>query len=88
MKNEEYCRELHKESFGNREIIRKSRKCGCFYCGYIFDADKMTDSDFMTERDGRQTAICPNCNIDSVIGDGNGTEINRELLQHMHDIFF
>ena len=76
---------IHQESFGNGEAVAKSTICGCFYCGEKFTPDK---TEFITERDGRKTAICPHCQIDSVICDGMDLEITDELLSDMHRKYF
>ena len=77
--------ELHRKSFKNAETVKQSTKCGCFHCKKIFDASEVVD--FVDERDGQQTAICPYCGIDSVIQDANA-EITSEVLDKMHAEWF
>ena len=77
--------EEHRKSFKNFEEIKRSKKCGCFYCQKIFDADEVVD--FATEDDGQKTALCPYCGIDSVIQDSN-VEITSELLEKMNTEWF
>jgi hypothetical protein len=38
--------------------------------------------------DDDDTALCPKCGIDSVIGSVSGYPIEREFLQKMHDHWF
>jgi hypothetical protein len=38
--------------------------------------------------DDDDTALCPKCGIDSVIGSVSGDPMERELLQKMHDHWF
>ena len=77
--------ELHSKSFKNFDAVSHSKQCGCFYCKKIFDASEVVE--FVTERDGQQTAICPYCGIDSVIQDANA-EITSEVLDKMHSEWF
>ena len=74
----------HKHSIYNREELEKSRNIGCFYCMEIFHNPKK-----ITEWcDGGQTALCPNCAIDSLIGDKSGYEITKTFLLGMNKIWF
>lgn len=53
----------HKHSRGNRAEIEASIVCGCFYCSAIFPP-----SEILEWQDDGQTAVCPRCPVDSVIG--------------------
>ena len=88
MYSKEYLREVHHKSFGNKEIIDKSNTCGCFFCERLFDAIEVTDENYMTEVSGVKTAVCPYCGIDSVLGDGDGTEITEGILKDMYEAYF
>jgi len=62
--------------------------CGCFYCGSIFEPGAITewiDDDASGEG---QTALCPRCGIDSVIGDASGFEISRAFMTRMKSYWF
>ena len=48
----------------NRADLEASTRCGCFHCKKTFAA-----SDVRDWTDGGQTALCPKCGIDAVIGD-------------------
>lgn len=76
-------KEAHKKSIYHRDSLRKSDKCGCFYCLDIFSYQNI---EFWTD-DG-DTALCPNCDIDSVIGDDSGYPITTEFLSVMKQIWF
>jgi hypothetical protein len=71
----------------NREEVLASSICGCFYCGETFppsEINRWTD-----EWQGvGQTALCPRCGIDSVIGSESGYAVAREFLRQMHDRWF
>jgi|GEM_PF-2508688 len=73
----------HEWSSYHRETLRESEICGCFYCLKVFpprEIELWTDDD--------DTALCPKCGIDSVIGSASGYSIEREFLQKMHDHWF
>lgn len=75
--------EAHKFSIHHREQIEQSEKCGCFYCTAIFDPKEIN---FWI--DSNDTAICPYCAIDSVIGDQSGYPITKEFLSAMNKKWF
>ena len=62
----------HKFSSKHAEMVKKSEECGCFHCGTWFPPAQIKEW-----IDGGQTAMCPKCGIDSVIGDASmkGTDI-------------
>lgn len=68
----------------NRVEIMESEKCGCFYCLSTFPPSEIEEwADI-----GDDTAICPKCSVDSVIGDASGYPIETEFLKEMHDYWF
>jgi hypothetical protein len=73
----------HKHSINNRIEIEKSSLCGCFYCFAVF-----SPSDIVEWIDDCETALCPKCPVDSVLGSASGYPITREFLQLMHDHWF
>ena len=74
-------------SIRNEESIRKSNLCGCFHCISIFPAVDVKSAEFIIEKDGSRTAICPICGIDSVLGDAS-VEISAELLEALNEYYF
>ncbi len=75
--------ELHNLSFKNKDILLSKAKCGCFYCKQIFAPSDITE----WIDDGESTALCPHCEIDSVIPDMDNT-LNEELLESMYQRYF
>jgi len=73
----------HKWSVRNRSDLKKSDLCGCFYCLEVFPPNEIEDW-----TDDGDTALCPKCDIDSVIGSLSGYPIQREFLSKMHDHWF
>ena len=70
----------HKYCMHNKSAILASSECGCFYCEAIFKPATIIE---WVEDDDPPSALCPNCGIDSVIGDKSGYQITAELLQKM-----
>ena len=77
----------HRHSSRHRQEILASEKCGCFYCCRIFPPSEI--GEWVDEWEGvGQTAICPHCGIDSVIGSESGYVITPELLSKMKAHWF
>ena len=66
----------------NKTEVEASTKCGCFFCRAVFDPKTI-----YTYAEG-DTAICPNCGIDAVIGDASGFELSDDFLVAMFRRFF
>jgi hypothetical protein len=72
----------HQHSRHNKTEIEASTQCGCFFCRAVFDPKAII---VYSEGD---TAICPNCGIDAVIGDKAGFELSDEFLVAMFRHWF
>lgn len=81
-------RQAHKHSFHNRSEILASKLCGCFYCGATFAPEEIQEWLDEDESDVGQTAVCPRCGIDSVLGDASGYELSEEFLDRMREHWF
>ena len=66
----------------NKTEVEASTKCGCFFCRATFDPKAI-----YTYVEG-DTAICPNCGMDAVIGDVTGFELSDEFLVAMFRQWF
>ncbi|MCF6156417.1 MAG: cytoplasmic protein [Candidatus Brocadia sp.] len=78
----------HKHSNNHRDKALASNQCGCFYCTAVFqppEIEKWIDKD---EKGVGQTALCPRCGIDSVIGSKLGYPITVEFLREMQRHWF
>jgi hypothetical protein len=73
----------HQHSIRHREELLASEICGCFYCEGIFVPEKI-----VTWIDEGGTALCPICNIDSVIGSASGFPVTPAFLAAMHRHWF
>jgi hypothetical protein len=76
----------HRHSIRNRDELLRSASCGCFFCLAVFTPGEIAD--WADEKDGSQTALCPRCRIDSVIGSESGYPITREFLERMEAHWF
>lgn len=76
----------HILSIHNRSEIMASSQCGCFSCCRMFPASEVVD--FIDERNGDPTAMCPYCMIDSVFGDASGLEIKPGFLAKLQNYWF
>jgi hypothetical protein len=68
----------HKQCIHNREQIAKSEVCGCFHCLAVFAPTEIKEW-----VDNDDTALCPKCGIDSVLGSASSFPINKEFLRKM-----
>ena len=80
--------EAHAHSIRHRDELMRSDTCGCFYCCRNFPPQEIYDwiNDGSDESD--QTAICPHCGIDSVIGSDSGFPTSQEFLRTMNEHWF
>ena len=63
--------------------LMESKLCGCFHCLEVFPPHEIEE----WIHDG-ETALCPRCGVDSVIGSASGYSIKREFLAKMHNHWF
>ena len=75
-------RKAHDHSINHRTEIVESRSCGCFHCCAVFPPEQIKDWVVRANGEG-QTALCPACGIDSVIGDRSGFKVSRDFLERM-----
>jgi len=79
----------HAHASGHRAELERGRSCGCFHCCSIFPASQILewiDDDDVDEQG--QTALCPHCGIDAVIGDQSGFLLSRDFLEEMRARWF
>lgn len=83
---EKYADKAYTHSMNNKEELKKVNKCGCYYCLNIFNPKKIEE--WIEEKSGLETALCPYCDIDSVIAESTEYELSKELLSYMKNIWF
>lgn len=74
----------HQFSSNHRKELLKDKQCGCFYCLTIFSPNEIID--WVEDTGG--TAICPYCDIDSIIGESSGYPITKDFLKKMQKYWF
>lgn len=85
----------HRHTSKNRREIEASKSCGCFYCMQIFPPTEIVawagldviDLDSPLVADA-ETALCPYCGSESVIGDKSGFAVSAQFLDSMHEAWF
>lgn len=73
----------HKHASRHRAEIESSSRCGCFFC-----FRKFASSDIKAWIDANQTALCPRCGVDSVLGSASQHRLDDAFLRGMHTHFF
>jgi hypothetical protein len=77
----------HRHSIHHRAEILKSELCDCFHCLAIFTARETEDWTDWFNWIG-ETALCPKCDIDSVIGSPSGYPITVNFLNQLREYWF
>lgn len=78
---------LYRLSSRNRDSVQGTRQCGCFHCLRTFEASAVAN--WVPQADGVEvTALCPFCDIDSVLPARDGTEVDADMLRAMHAYWF
>lgn len=79
----------------NHAQIAASTVCGCCNCVAVFRPDDIvgwTGLEVHNMDDpqaiGQQTAMCPRCGSEAVLGDGCGFPINANFLARMNEAWF
>ena len=81
-------RDAHTHASGHRAEVASSTTCGCFYCCETFRPEAIREWVDEDERGTGQTALCPKCGIDSVIGDKAGYGLSESFLRRMQACWF
>jgi hypothetical protein len=74
--------DAHRHCRENRQEVQESKLCGCFFCGKTFPPEQIVD---WTDSGD---AICPYCDMDSVLGDRAGFPLDRPFLARMYEAWF
>ena len=76
----------HKSCSSHKDEIINSKMCGCFYCEETFlptEIEEWIEENIVNG----ETAICPKCNIDSVLSD-KFPIFDKEFLSAMNKFWF
>ena len=79
---EEELKSAHRHCSYHRKEVEASSEAGCFYCLETF-----LPSEIEEWCDEGQTALCPKCGIDSVIGNA-AVGLSNQFLAEMHCYWF
>jgi len=86
--NKETIERAHLNSSLHKAEIMKSEICGCFYCLKTSKPDEILDW-IDNDNPNGETALCPNCGIDSLIGSTSGFPVdNKDFLKAMNKFWF
>ena len=85
----------HPHTFNNRAELEASRLCGCCSCMEVFPPDdivawtglEMSNFNEHDTADG-ETALCPKCGSEALIGDKSGYSITPDFLGRMNQAWF
>lgn len=67
----------------HRAELEGSKLCACFFCFRTF-----ANTAIHKWIDDKQTALCPGCGIDSVIGAASGLSLDDKFLRKLHQHHF
>jgi hypothetical protein len=70
-------------SLHRKQLAEPGVRCGCFHCCQTFAPSCITEWVDEDEAGDGQTAMCPLCGIDSVIGSNSDYPITTEFLTQM-----
>lgn len=76
-------KDAHRFSHHHREALERDRVCGCFFCIKVFNPKEIREW-----TDDNQTAICPYCGVDSLIGESSGFPMTVPFLKKMKEDWF
>ena len=75
-------KKFHRKSRRHRSALAEATICACFYCLSEYPVQQITEW-----TDNEETAICPCCGVDAVLG-FNETVADQQLLRDMHARWF
>lgn len=73
---------LHTHTRGNRAELEESEVCGCLACQRIYSPTEVVS---FSRGD---SAVCPHCGIDAVVGSASGIPITAAVLARAHARWF
>ena len=85
----------HRHTWENRSELEASTLCGCCSCMQVFPAQEIvawTGMDMSNFNDpnaaGGDTALCPRCGSEALVGDKAGFSLTQEFLSRMNQAWF
>lgn len=83
MTTESDFKKIYSHTLRNRPEVEASRNCGCIDCCRIFPTAEIADW-----ADDGQTAVCPYCGTDAILGEAAGWQLTDGLLEKLNQIYF
>jgi hypothetical protein len=77
---------LHRHTRANRMELEASEVCGCIACERIYFPSEIVR--WLDGESGNETAVCPHCGIDAVVGSASGIPIMPGVLKRAHERWF
>jgi hypothetical protein len=81
--NEPELQALNQAAHQHRALLTASKICGCFHCLSVFGHFEIRQWIHQNN-----TALCPRCDADAVIGDASRPGLSRKILEEMHRRWF
>ena len=75
--------DAHKHASKHRAEVEASGRCACFFCFRTFPP-----SAIKAWTDSSQTALCPSCGVDSVLGSESAHRLDDMFLRKLHQHCF
>ncbi len=72
----------------SRKNLLSCEEVGCFHCLEIFTPAKILNWVDVDDKGIGQTALCPFCEIDAVIGFHSAIPLSKEYLKRLHEKSF
>jgi len=82
MDREREASRLHRHTRANRLELEASEACGCIACERIYFPSEIVR--WVDE----ETALCPHCGVDAVVGSASGIPIMPGVLRRAHERWF
>ena len=76
---------LRRHTRANRAELEESEVCGCIHCERVYSPIDILR--WVEDRDG-ETAVCPHCGTDAVVGSACGIPITPSVLRRTHERWF
>jgi hypothetical protein len=77
---------LHRHTRANRMELEASEVCGCIACERIYFPSEIVR--WLEDESGNETAVCPHCGVDAVVGSASGIPIMPGVLRRAHERWF
>lgn len=76
-------KDAHMHTIHNRHEVEASQVCYCICCRSFFKPEEID-----SYADEGDTAICPYCDCDAVLGEACGIKLTDDLLEQLHNKYF